>query len=160
VAIPDTTTFPGSDYYEIELGQYTEKMHSNLPATKLQGYRQTNTSDATVSVFHYLGPAIVAQKNRPVRIKFTNKLPTGMGGNLFIPVDTTDMGAGMGPNQINNLATATASGTLATFTYPASPTPAGFTPFKAGEMVMLMGFTPAAYNGEFMVAMGASATSF
>ena len=27
VAIPDTTTYSGSDYYEIELGQYTEKMH-------------------------------------------------------------------------------------------------------------------------------------
>ena len=25
VAIPDTTTFPGSDYYEIELGQYTRE---------------------------------------------------------------------------------------------------------------------------------------
>jgi hypothetical protein len=27
---------------------------------------------------HYLGPAIVAQKDRPVRILFRNLLPTGM----------------------------------------------------------------------------------
>ena len=42
----------------------------------------------------YLGPVIIAQKNRPVRVVFKNMLPTGAGGNLFIPVDTTYMGAG------------------------------------------------------------------
>jgi FtsP/CotA-like multicopper oxidase with cupredoxin domain len=45
----------------------------------------------------YLGPMIVAQKDRPVRIKFTNELPTGEAGQLSIPVDKTVMGAGMGP---------------------------------------------------------------
>ncbi|MBI5376969.1 MAG: putative Ig domain-containing protein [Candidatus Schekmanbacteria bacterium] len=101
VAIPDTTTYPGSDYYEIELVEYAEKLHSDLPATKLRGYRQTNTTDATVSVPHYLGPLIIAQKDRPTRIKFTNSLPIGSAGNLFIPVDTTVMGAGMGPDGAN-----------------------------------------------------------
>ena len=85
-----------------------------------------------------------AQKDRPVRIKFTNKLPAGMGGNLFIPVDTTDMGAGMGPNMVMP-ASVTAAAALVTITYP-NPLPAGFTPFKMGEMVMLMGFAPADYN--------------
>ena len=47
---------------------------------------------------YYLGPMIVAQRDRPVRVKFTNKLPTGSGGNLFLPVDTTIDGAGTGPN--------------------------------------------------------------
>ena len=97
VAIPDQTTYPGSDYYEIELRQYTEQMHSDLPPTTLRGYVQVNTSDPTVSKPHYMGPMIIAQKDRPVRVKFTNKLPTGAGGDLFIPVDTTAMGAGMGP---------------------------------------------------------------
>ncbi len=112
VAVPDTTTYPGSDYYEIELGQYTEKMHSDLPPTTLRGYRQTNTADPTVSQFHYLGPLIVAQKDRPVRVKFTNTLPTGAGGNLFIPVDTTVMGAGPGPNVSDALRTATTADML------------------------------------------------
>jgi FtsP/CotA-like multicopper oxidase with cupredoxin domain len=94
VAVPDTTTYPGSDYYELELGQYTERMHTDMPATRLRGYRQTNTTDPTVSQFHYLGPLIIAQKDRPVRIKFTNALPTGTAGNLFVPVDTTIMGSG------------------------------------------------------------------
>jgi hypothetical protein len=66
VAVPDTTTYPGSDYYEIELGEYTEKMHTNLNPTKLRGYRQTNASDPAVNRFHYLGPLILAQKVRPV----------------------------------------------------------------------------------------------
>lgn len=85
------------DYYEISLVEYTEKMHTDLPATKLRGYVQTNTTDPTVSVPHYLGPMIVAQKNKPVRVKFTNALPTGAGGNLFLPTDKTIMGAGEGP---------------------------------------------------------------
>ncbi len=96
-AVPDTTTYPGSDYYEIELGEYTQIMHSDLPATLLRGYRQTNASGPP-SVFTYLGPIIVAQRDRPVRIKFTNNLPTGAGGDLFLPVDTSYMGAGFVPS--------------------------------------------------------------
>lgn len=83
-----------ADYYEIELGEYTEQMHSDLPPTKLRGYRQTNMGGTP---FHYLGPAIVATKDKPVVIKFTNSLPTGQGGDLFLPVDVSVMGAGKGP---------------------------------------------------------------
>jgi FtsP/CotA-like multicopper oxidase with cupredoxin domain len=99
VATPDTSTYPGSDYYVIALVRYTEKLHSDLPATTLQGYVQLNSSGTTtLTPPSYLGPTIVANRNRPVRVKFINKLPTGTGGNLFLPVDTTVMGAGAGPN--------------------------------------------------------------
>jgi PKD repeat protein len=101
VAIPDTTTYPGDDYYEIELGEFTQKMHSDVPNTTFRGYRQTNTVDPTVSKFQYLGPLIIAHNGTPVRVKFTNKLPVGAGGNLFLPVDITVMGAGMGPQGMN-----------------------------------------------------------
>ncbi len=108
VAVPDTTTYPGSDYYEIGLVEYTEQMHSDLPPTTLRGYVQLNdpanpaTKDANGTVIdwptpHHLGPFIMSRKDRPVRVKFTNLLPTGTEGDLFIPVDTTVMGAGMGP---------------------------------------------------------------
>jgi len=104
VAKPDTITYPGSDYYEIELRQYTEKMHSDLPPTTLRGYVQVNNGTNGSGVnnlvpdpIHYLGPTIVARKDRPVRIKFTNKLPINEAGDLFIPVDTSVMGAGEGP---------------------------------------------------------------
>ncbi len=96
VAVPDTTSYPGSDYYEIELREYTEKMHSDLLPTTLRGYVQVR-NNVDVAPIHYLGPVIVAQKDRPVRIKFSNKLSPGAGGDLFLPVDTTVMGAGMGP---------------------------------------------------------------
>lgn len=119
VAVPDTTTYPGSDYYEIAVVEYEEQMHSDLPPTKLRGYVQLSTSvvpgnqvplrnpdgspilmpDGTQAVAveppHYLGTTIQATKDRPVRVKFYNLLPTGVAGNLFIPVDTTVMGSGM-----------------------------------------------------------------
>ena len=106
IAVPDTTMFPGSDYYEISLREYSEQMHSDLPPVKLRGYVQTNngtdplTGQNTIAPagIHYLGPIIIAQENRPVRVKFTNNLPLGSAGNLFIPTDLTYMGAGMGPN--------------------------------------------------------------
>ena len=46
---------------------------------------------------HFLGPVIVATKDKPVRIVFYNLLPTGADGDLFLPVDSTLMGSGMGP---------------------------------------------------------------
>ena len=62
-------------------------------------YNGTQLYGATAP--HYLGPAIIAtgeaagQNATPVRVKFYNLLPTGAGGDLFIPVDTTVMGSGM-----------------------------------------------------------------
>lgn len=120
VAVPDKTTYPGSDYYEIAVVEFKEKMHSDLPPSTLRGYVQLSTKVVpgaqialthngnpilkgdgsrvyAVDAPHYLGPAIIATRDVPVRIKFYNLLPTGTGGDLFIPVDTTVMGAGHGP---------------------------------------------------------------
>jgi FtsP/CotA-like multicopper oxidase with cupredoxin domain len=47
---------------------------------------------------HHLGPIITSTKGTAVRVKFTNYLPVGTGGELFIPVDTTLTGAGKGPD--------------------------------------------------------------
>ncbi|WP_026841383.1 multicopper oxidase domain-containing protein [Citrifermentans bremense] len=121
VAVPDTTTYADADYYEIGLVQYRQQMHSDLPPTLLRGYVQLSTAvvpggqvaltNATVDGSpdvpiigytgvtkpSYLGPVIVAKKDRPVRIVFRNLLPNGAGGDLFLPVDSTMMGSGMGP---------------------------------------------------------------
>ncbi|MGW0433240.1 hypothetical protein ACWDV4_11970 [Micromonospora sp. NPDC003197] len=105
VAVPDTITYPGCDYYEIGLQQYSQQLHQDLQMTRLRGYRQVNNgTDAnghnTVTPpnrVHHLGPVIVAHRNRPVRIKFINQLPTGPAGKLFLPVDPTVPGAGIGP---------------------------------------------------------------
>ena len=115
---------PEADYYEIGLVQFKQQMHSDLPPPLLRGYVQLGTSavpgsfpltntlkDGTVVPVldangqqilavdkpFYLGPVIVAQKDRPVRITFRNLLPTGSGGDFFLPVDSTLMGSGMGP---------------------------------------------------------------
>ena len=37
-----------------------------------------------------------------MRVKFTNLLPNETGGDLFLPVDTTAMGAGVGPDGTTN----------------------------------------------------------
>uniref|UniRef100_A0A7C4RRE9 Fibronectin type-III domain-containing protein n=1 Tax=Desulfatirhabdium butyrativorans TaxID=340467 RepID=A0A7C4RRE9_9BACT len=95
-AVPDTTTYPGSDYYELEVREFSLKLHTDLPPTKLRGYIQVKNG-VDITPPSYAGPMIIAQKNRPVRVKLINKLPAGAGGNLFIPVDKTVMGAGIGP---------------------------------------------------------------
>jgi FtsP/CotA-like multicopper oxidase with cupredoxin domain len=122
VAVPDTTTYPGTDYYEIGVVQYRQQFATSLPATLLRGYVQLSTSVvpgahvqltnanvnpavADVNIAgrfgvdkpYYLGPTIMASKNRPVRVLFRNLLPTGVAGDLFLPVDTSIMGSGYGP---------------------------------------------------------------
>ncbi|MEI7744086.1 MAG: hypothetical protein WCK58_10090, partial [Chloroflexota bacterium] len=129
-AVPDTTTYPGADYYEIAVVQYRTQFSSSLPATLVRGYVQLSTSVVpgrhlalagpnldpmlpdspillpdgsqayAVDAPHYLGPEILAAKSRPVRVLFRNLLPTGTGGDLFLPVDTTMMGSGMGPDAV------------------------------------------------------------
>jgi hypothetical protein len=102
IAVADQTTFPGSDFYVIGLVQYQAQFHTNLPPTTPRGYCQlANTASTTCASQSYLGPVILAQKNRPVRVLFKNMPPTGTGGNLFIPMDDTYMGA----NDLQNRAT-------------------------------------------------------
>ncbi len=126
VAVPNTPylvssspPYPGSEYYEIAVVEYRERMHSDLPgSTLLRGYVQlvpstfggaiplTVANGLTKDILvngnpafgaykpHYLGPLIVAKQGTPTRIKFYNLLPTGADGKLFLPNDTTIMGAG------------------------------------------------------------------
>ena len=115
MANPDIVTYPGSDYYEIELREYSQLMHTGLVnETPLRGYVQTNdgtntaactdpalnlpspctigNNTVTPAAIQYLGPLIIAKKDRPVRVKFTNSLTPN--SKLFLPVDTTVMGSG------------------------------------------------------------------
>lgn len=101
VAVANTNAFPGSDYYEIGVVQYQRQMHSDLNPTTLRGYVQLGAGIDPVGAAQYLGPLIIAQKDRPVRVKLSNLLPTGPGGNLFLPVDPSVMGAGLGPDMTN-----------------------------------------------------------
>jgi len=93
---------------------------------------------------HFLGPIIVAQgrvhglgaagNSRPVRIKFYNLLPAGTGGNLFIPVDETVMGSGVGPaggKYTQNRATITSTATTPCGSATATSTSGSRLPVKA-----------------------------
>ena len=66
---------------------------SSVPALMPDGVTQAVAVDDP----HFLGPVIVANKNKPVRIVFYNLLPTGSDGDLFLPTDSSIMGSGMGP---------------------------------------------------------------
>jgi hypothetical protein len=98
VTNPDgTDVYANSDYYEIGVKDYKQQMNSDLPATTLRGY--VDLAPGADNNPHYLGPLIIAQRDRATRIKFTDLLPTSdkPGSKLWLPVDTTDMGAGLGP---------------------------------------------------------------
>jgi hypothetical protein len=118
-----------ADEFAIGLVQYRTSFSSDLPPTLVRGYVQLETPanvavsqhfpltnemlDGTqvpvlingvqalgVTPPQYLGPVIAATKNKPVRIVFRNLLPTGAAGDLFLPVDATMMGSGMGPMEM------------------------------------------------------------
>ena len=123
VAVPDTTTYPGSDYYEIAVVQYREQMHSDLPPTLLRGYVQLSTSvvpgaqvplvntdgtpillpDGDARRWGWTAPTTSGRRSSPRRTGPCGSCsatccPPARAANLFLPVDTTVMGSGMGPN--------------------------------------------------------------
>ncbi len=79
--------YPGADYYELPIGQATHQFHTALPSAPTYGYGGAS----------YLGPTIVATRNKEVVIKFTNNLPLG-NHLLHSAIDTTIMGSLNGPN--------------------------------------------------------------
>jgi FtsP/CotA-like multicopper oxidase with cupredoxin domain len=117
-----------ADEYVIGLIQYRTKFSSDLPGTGalVRAYVQLETPDNTgvsqhvrlqnelmdgtkvdvaggylgVTSPQYLGPFINATKNKPVRVVFRNLLPTGSGGDLYLPTDSTMMGAGVTPSDM------------------------------------------------------------
>ncbi|HSB65276.1 MAG TPA: multicopper oxidase domain-containing protein, partial [Anaerolineales bacterium] len=127
LAVPEAKQYNSveADEYVIGLVQYRTNFSSSLPDTLVRGYVQLE-SDSWVAAHpgvsqhfpltnelqdgtivptgyfgvtppQYLGPIIAATKDKAVRIVFRNLLPTGSGGDLFIPTDSTLMGSGMGP---------------------------------------------------------------
>jgi FtsP/CotA-like multicopper oxidase with cupredoxin domain len=100
LAVPDTTTFPGDDYYELGVSEYATRFHSDLknPA-KQRGFYQINTTiGSDPNLNYFLGPIILGTSYRPVRMKFVNQVPTGAAGDLFLPTDTSLPGTNTGPD--------------------------------------------------------------
>ena len=72
VASPTTNSaWPGADFYSLSAQPFTQQMHPDLPnPTHLWGYVDTATNKSG-----YLGPLIIAQRNKPVVLRMQNKLP-------------------------------------------------------------------------------------
>ncbi len=117
-----------ADEIVIGLVQYRTQFNTDLPPTLVRGYVQIETpaqaafsqhvpltnellsgmkvplTDAAglpyygVTSPQWLGPFINATKDKPVRVVFRNLLPTAKDGDLFLPVDSSMMGSGMGPD--------------------------------------------------------------
>jgi FtsP/CotA-like multicopper oxidase with cupredoxin domain len=100
LAVADTTTFPGSDFYRIGLKEYKQVFHSAFLGTggsDVRGYFDMgNAADPNP---HYLGPIILATRGRATRVLLNNQLTT----DLKIPTDTTYMGAGLVSDGTNSL---------------------------------------------------------
>ncbi len=74
--------FPGTSYYQVTVGEFTDQLHPSLPPTRLWGYW-----DTTNPVKTHLGGFILARRGTASRIRFTNSLPS----QPIIPVDATQL---------------------------------------------------------------------
>ena len=97
VALPDgTRTFPGShtvaDHYTIDINEFKDQLHPQLPPTTLWGYNPTLAlgvgAGALVPQSH-LGGILIAQRGKPIQVTFRNNLPD----QHILPVDTSIQGA-------------------------------------------------------------------
>ncbi|WPS90047.1 multicopper oxidase [Brevibacillus halotolerans] len=68
----------GIPFYEVKMRQIQQKLHRDLPPTTVWGYNDM-----------YPGPTFDVRRNRPILVKWENKLPY----QHLLPVDTTVHGA-------------------------------------------------------------------
>lgn len=101
VAVPDGTRIHDrvtASHYTIDINQYTDQLHPNLPLTTLWGYNPLNALGVVgVPAQKHLGGIIVAQRGKPVQITFRNNLPP----LHILPVDSTLMGADGPQNRVS-----------------------------------------------------------
>lgn len=78
-------TSDGLDLYEVEMTQFDQKLHDELPPTTVWGYNGA-----------YPGPTFDVQRGEAIKVNWVNNLVDGGGAALphLLPVDTTVHGAG------------------------------------------------------------------
>ena len=85
-----------ADHFTIDLNQYQDKLHPQLPPTTLWGYNPRNALGVTgIPTQKHLGGIIVTKRGQPVQITFRNNLPN----KHLMPVDHTIMGAEEGQDE-------------------------------------------------------------
>jgi spore coat protein A, manganese oxidase len=77
-------TVGGATFYQLEMTQFSQQLHSQIPATTVWGYNGT-----------YPGPTFEVRRGELVKVDWINNLRDGSGGPLphLLPVDTTLHGA-------------------------------------------------------------------
>jgi len=103
-ATPTSIIFDGltTDQFNLTVREFTQWVHPDLPVatpTKFWGYSDNFTGANT-----YLGPIIVATRDKPVLLNVTNALPN----SHILPVDNTliaGMGLTVGQLPVNRIAT-------------------------------------------------------
>jgi spore coat protein A len=83
-----------AQHYTIDINQYTDRLHPDLPPTTLWGYHSRKNLGGDPAQRH-LGGLIVARRGQPIQLTFQNNLPAAH----ILPVDTTLMGAEGAPNR-------------------------------------------------------------
>ena len=78
------------------VSQHFPLTNTLLDGTKVPVLRADGSQYFGVTSPQYLGPMVSATKDVPVRVVFRNLLPTGVAGDLFLPIDSSMMGSGMG----------------------------------------------------------------
>jgi spore coat protein A len=68
----------GDPFFDVNMVQFTKRLHRDLPPTRLWGYNGV-----------YPGPTFEARRGRPIAVQWRNSLPT----SHFLPIDTTIHGA-------------------------------------------------------------------
>ena len=83
--ISPTGMLDGAPLYEVEINQFDQQLHSQLPATTLWGYNGV-----------FPGPTFEVNANETIKVHWTNNLRDEFGNNLqhILPYDTTIHGAG------------------------------------------------------------------
>jgi spore coat protein A, manganese oxidase len=76
--ISPTGTLNNVPFFDVNMLQFTQKLHRDLPATKLWGYNGK-----------YPGPTFETRRGRPIAVRWRNSLPT----THFLPIDFTIHGA-------------------------------------------------------------------
>jgi spore coat protein A len=87
VALPDPFAAPvtGVAHYSFRIGQFTDQLHPALGPTALWGYSPALALGEGAYPTRHLGGIIVAQKNVPIQLTFTNNLPN----QHILPVDVS-----------------------------------------------------------------------
>lgn len=85
-----------ADHYTIDMNQFTDTLHPDLPPTTLWGYNPRNAVGVVgAPASKHLGGIFVVQKDKPVQVTFVNNLPPAH----ILPVDTTLMTADLAQNR-------------------------------------------------------------